>query len=178
MSGARKAFSRESNTERYASSAGMAGSGSEDASPSAGGLDLRSCRLRERIGDDEERGRQLAAAEDLERLPHVADQPDGPQDVGVDRHRLALPRRRAGRPERPGVDARCDVADVDDLVIDLAAVPEAAELRNPHVERRLTTLEPRRDRAAGARLLALRPATGGLALAGGDAPPDAGAGRV
>ena len=63
--------------------------------------------------------------------------------------------------------------DVHDLVLDLEAVLEAAELRDAHVERRLATLEPRRDRAAGARLLALRAAARGLALAGGDAAADA-----
>ena len=65
--------------------------------------------------------------------------------------------------------------DVHDLVLDLEPVLEAAQLRDAHVERRLAALEPGRDRAAGARLLALRAAAGGLALAGGDAAADAGA---
>src|SRR5262249_51035701 len=69
-------------------------------------------------------------------------------------------------------DAR-DVADVDHLVLDLEHVPEATQLRNPLVERRLAALEPGRDRSAGAGLLALRAPARGLALAGGDAPPDA-----
>jgi hypothetical protein len=59
--------------------------------------------------------------------------------------------------------------DIHDLVLDLEAVAEAAQLRDALMERRLATLEPRRDRATGACLLALRAATGGLALAGGDA---------
>src|SRR4029077_20084402 len=73
---------------------------------------------------------------------------------------------------------RGDRPDVDDLIVDLEAVLEAAQLRDPHVERRLAALEPGRDRAAGAGLLALRAAAGGLALAGGDAAPAAGPRRA
>ena len=69
--------------------------------------------------------------------------------------------RPSSGPSRPAegasLDAGGDVADVDDLVVDLAPVLEAAQLRDPHVEWRLAALEPRRDRAAGAGLLALRP---------------------
>src|SRR5262249_9824253 len=68
--------------------------------------------------------------------------------------------------------------DVDDLVVDLEPVLEAAQLRDPLVERRLAALEPRRDRAAGSRLLALRAAARGLALAGGDPAADARARRT
>src|SRR5207245_1566119 len=57
-------------------------------------------------------------------------------------------------------------------------VPEAAKLRDSHVERRLAAFEPGRNRAAGAGLLSLRPAAGCLALAGRDAAPDASPGDV
>ena len=77
--------------------------------------------------------------------------------------------------ERAALDGRLDGADVHDLVLDLEAVLEAAQLRDAHVERRLAALEPRRDRAAGAGLLALGAAARGLALAGGDAAADPGA---
>src|SRR4029079_19104094 len=75
---------------------------------------------------------------------------------------------------RTGLDTCGDVADVDDLVLDLGPVLEATQLRDAHVEGRLAALEPGRDRAAGAGLLALRAAAGGLALAGGDAAADPG----
>ena len=52
----------------------------------------------ERVGDDEQRRRQLAVAEDLERLVQGPDEPDGAQDVLVDRDLgggLGLALRRA-----------------------------------------------------------------------------------
>src|SRR6185503_6940667 len=72
-------------------------------------------------------------------------------------------------------DETGDVADVDDLVLDLELVDEATELRDPLVERRLAALEPRGDRAAGTGLLALGAAARRLALARGDAASDAAA---
>src|SRR4029079_13636755 len=66
-----------------------------------------------------------------------------------------------------------DGPDVHDLVLDLEPVLEALQLRDAHVKRSLPTLEPVGDAAAGTCLLALGTATGGLALAGGDATADA-----
>ena len=71
------------------------------------------------------------------------------------------------------LDEPGDVAEVHDLVLDLERVLEAAQLRDALVERRLAALEPGRDLAAGARLLALGAAARGLALARGDAASDA-----
>ena len=51
---------------------------------------LATARLRERVGDDEQRRRQLAVAEDLQRLVERPDEPDGAQDVLVDRERGGL----------------------------------------------------------------------------------------
>src|SRR4029079_6383424 len=104
--------------------------------------------------------------------------PCGARDVLVlVQRRGLLALRGAGRfarLERAALGGRGDRADVHDLVVDLETVREAAELRDPHVERRLAALEPGRNRPAGPGLLALRAATGGLALARGDAPPDPG----
>src|SRR5688572_9561784 len=118
-------------------------------------------------------------AEDLERLVQAAHEPDGAQDVLVDRDlgRGLGPggRLRVGGLglERAALGGLPDRSDVDDFVLDLEAVLEATQLRDTLMERRLAALEPRRDRAAGARLLALRPAARGLALAGRDAATDA-----
>src|SRR5438445_758436 len=128
MSGARNAFSSESNTGRYALSSpsttarsvsgSSPGSGAVvDSSTESGGLDLRRRRLRERISDHEEGGGQVAVAEDLQGLLDVPDEPDGAEDVRVDRQLLALLRARSGGGERAGIDARRDIADVDDLVV-------------------------------------------------------------
>ena len=113
--------------------------------------------------------RDVAVAEDLERQPVAPDEAGLLEGVGVDRDRGALLDL-----ELAGLDRRADRADVDDLVLDVVDVPEAAELRDPDVERRLAALEPGRDRRAGARALALRAAARGLALAGGDAAADPG----
>jgi len=129
----------------------------------------------EGVGDHEERDRQLARPEDLERLVERPDEPNGAQDVLVHRDRGRLGRLLGIALELEGaaVGERADRPDVDDLVLDLEAVLEAAQLRDPHVERGLTALEPGRDRAAGTGLLALGAATRGLALARGDPAADA-----
>src|SRR5665811_400583 len=72
------------------------------------------------------------------------------------------------------LDRGADGAHVHDLILDPVEVAESVQLRDPDVDRGLAALEPGRDGAAGARLLALRPAAGGLALAGGDPAADAG----
>src|SRR5207253_6006707 len=76
--------------------------------------------------------------------------------------------------ERTELDERGDAAEVDDLVLGLERIAEAAELGDPLVERRLAALEPGWDRGARAGLLALRASAGRLATACGDAPTDAG----
>src|SRR4029077_210602 len=109
----------------------------------------------------------------------------------IDRDRGRLGRLRGvlvlGRALRPGHLARLerceldelgDAAQVHDLELGLEWVLEAAQLGDALVQRRLAALEPGRDRAAGARLLALRAATRGLSAAGRDAPADAGPARV
>ena len=72
-------------------------------------LDLGSGRCRERVGDHEERDRQVAGAQDLERLVQRPHQTDGAQDVLVDRdrrrpwptcRRSPRPRTRRDRPAR------------------------------------------------------------------------------
>ena len=93
--------------------------------------------------------------------------------IGVARPSPCPWRPWAPRLERAALDERADGADVHDLVLDLEAVLEAAQLRDAHVERGLAALEPGRDRAAGTGLLALGAAAGRLALAGGDAAADA-----
>ena len=143
-----------------------------------GALDLRARAGAERVGDDEQGGRQLAAAEDLHRPVEPPDEAGGAQDLLVDRDRRGALLRalRAGHVaglELTELDEAGDVADVDDLELDLERVLEAAQLRDPLVERRLAALEPGRDLPAGASLLALRAATRGLALAGRDAAADA-----
>src|SRR6185295_13738832 len=75
------------------------------------------------------------------------------------------------RIERLGVDRLLDRADVHLGIIPGEDVVEAA-LRDPHVERHLAALEAE-DRDAGAALLALLAAAGGLADAGADATADA-----
>ena len=67
--------------------------------------------------------------------------------------------------------ARLDGVEVDALVLDAERVVEALQLRDPHVQRHLTTLEAGGDAAAG--LLALGAAAGGLAALAGDAAADA-----
>ena len=62
----------------------------EDADGTAGGLDLGHRRLRERVGDHEQRNGQLTVAEDLERLGHRPDEPDSAEHVLVDRQRRGL----------------------------------------------------------------------------------------
>src|SRR5699024_8036539 len=58
----------------------------------------------------------------------------------------------------------CELVQVDHLVLGAELVLEAAQLRQPHVQRRLTTLEPCGHLVA--RLGALGATTGGLALRG------------
>src|SRR4051812_18965949 len=90
---------------------------------------------------------ELAGAEDLDRLTA----PDGAgvgQRVRVDRTTLG---------EEGG-----DPVQVHDLEDDLVGALEARQLRQPHVQRGLATLEAGRDLRAGAG--ALGAATGGLAL--------------
>ena len=112
------------------------------------------------------------------------DEPGGAEDLLVDGDRrgalLAPSARRACRRTRAR-RARRAAAIAPTFTTSysiLNAVLEAAQLRDPHVERRLAALEPGRDRAAGPGLLALRAAARGLALAGGDAAADAGLARV
>ena len=125
----------------------------------------------------------VAVAEDLQRPRQRAHQACGAQDLLVDRdrRRLGTARGRAGHVtgfELAVLDEAVDRAEVHDLVHDLEAVAEAAQLRDPDVERGLATLEPGRDRAAGPGLLALGAAARGLALAGRDPPPHPRLGRV
>ena len=136
----------------------------------AGRLDLRAGALREGVRQHEQLRVDLAVAEDLEREPVAPDQAGRLQGIGVDRDRRAL---LLVQPARG--DGGADGADVDDLVLDVVDVAEAAQLRDPDVERRLAALEPGGDRRPGSRLLALGPAARGLALAGGDAAADPGA---
>jgi hypothetical protein len=67
------------------------------------------------------------------------------------------------------VRGRGEPADVDRGERYAQAVPEAAQLRHAHVDRRLATFEPARERRAGPRQLTFRATAGGLALPGGDA---------
>src|SRR5439155_12162930 len=121
--------------------------------------------------------------------PHEADRPE---DLLVDSDRrgrlrgvgLLAGALRFLRPghlaalERTELDERRDPSEIDDLVVELEGVAEPAPLRYALVERCLTALEPGRDRAAGARLLALRAPPGGLAAAGGDAAAHPCSGRT
>ena len=85
----------------------------EDVDAAAGGLDLGPGGRGERVGDDEERHRQLAGAEDLHRLVQGPDEPDRAQDVLVDGDRADLaeascrPRARTRRPRRARRSRRC-----------------------------------------------------------------------
>jgi hypothetical protein len=141
---------------------------------SAGPFDLRARRRGERVRDDEERRRQVPATEHLQRLVQRAHEANGAQDILVDRDRRGLALGMRVRFERTALGGSGDRPDVHDLVLELEAVAEAAQFRDAPMERRLTALEPRRNRATGACLLALRAATGGLAFAGGDAAAHAG----
>ena len=78
--------------------------------------------------------------------------------IGAGLADLAPSRRRLADSNAPRSTSAAMRADVHDLVLDPEPVLEAAQLRDAHVERRLAALEPGRDRAAGARLLALRAA--------------------
>jgi hypothetical protein len=78
-----------------------------------------------------------------------------------------------GRVEDAGLGQSRNASDVHDLVLDPEPVLEAAQLGHADVDRGLSTLEPGWIVVPGARLLALRAAAGGLALAGGDATADA-----
>ena len=74
--------------------AASVGTSRTDTVPPAASIFVRA-DARERVGHDEQRRAQLAGAEDLERLVEAADEPDGAQDVLVDRDlgaalRLAL----------------------------------------------------------------------------------------
>src|SRR3954471_16544352 len=89
---------------------------------------------------------EVAGAQDLDRLA-AADRPCVGEAVGVDRAALREQRR--------------DPVQVHDLEHDLVAVLEAGELGQPHVQRRLATLEAGGDVATGAG--ALGAAAGGLA---------------
>ena len=115
--------------------------------------------------------------ENLHRLVEVADEAGRAEDLLVDGDRrrcslgLAGARHVAGLQDAHLDEVR-DPADVHDLVLDLEWVAEAAQLRDPDVERRLAAFEPRGDLAAGSSLLALGAATGRLALAGRDTAPD------
>src|SRR6185436_16653129 len=113
----------------------------------------------ERVRDDEERRRQVSVAEHLQRLVQRAHEAHGSEDVLVDRDRRGLALGVRVGLERAAFGSRGDRPDVDDLVLDLESVLEAAQLRDALMERRLAALEPRRNRATGACLLALRAAT-------------------
>ena len=125
----------------------------------------------------------VALAQDLDRLVVAADQAGrwrAPPRLTVmtgwsDALPLGLglgcprPRRRSGRPRRT---RRCWPT-LTTWYSTLKRLLEAAQLGHADVDRRLAAFEPGRDRRAGARLLALGAAAGGLALAGGDAAADA-----
>src|SRR5262245_45756361 len=120
----------------------------EDRRRTASRLDLCHGRSTERIGRDGELDpAEIAGAEHLDRLA-LADR------AGVDHVQYAdcaAVREQLSEP-----------VEVHDLVRHLEPVPEALELRQPHVNGRLTTLERRGDLAP--RLRALGAAAGGLAL--------------
>src|SRR3954454_17630410 len=90
---------------------------------------------------------EVAGAEHLDRLGPAGGARPG-EVVGIDRTALGEQRR--------------DPVEVDDLEDDLVRPLEPGQLRQPHVQRRLATLETGRDVAAGAG--ALGAAAGGLAL--------------
>src|SRR3954453_17943960 len=113
----------------------------------AGGLDLLLGRGREGLDTHLAGHRDLALAEDLDRLA-LADRALGHEVV--DRHGAALGEQLA------------EAVEVHDLELDPEGVLEALQLRQPHVQRQLAALEVRRDLVAG--LGALGTAAGGLAL--------------
>src|ERR687890_152179 len=113
-----------------------------------GGGDLLAGGAGELVRRDGHRNADLAGAEDLDRRT-AAD--------GAARHQ-----RLDGDVATLG-EQLADRRHVDDLVVDLERVLEAAQLGQPHVQRRLATLEARRDLVA--RAGALGAAAGALALA-------------
>src|SRR6478609_1040847 len=126
----------------------------------AGRLDLLLGRAGELVDRHVDLDVDLAGAEHLDG-PAVADR--ALRHEVVDGHVAAV-----------GVERR-EAVEVDDLVLDAERVGEPAQLRQPHVQRHLATLEPLRHLVAG--LGALGTATGGLAL-GAFATTDAGLGRA
>src|SRR4051794_1919225 len=127
---------------------------------SAGGGDLLPGGRREGVRLDLQRDRQVAVAEHLHRVP-APDRPGLDQGLDVDAPAV---REQFG-----------ELGEVDDLVFGAERVREALELRDPHVQRHLATLEATRDLLAGPG--ALGPAAGGLAL-GALAATDAGLGLL
>ena len=116
-------------------------------------LDGRLRRRRERVSRDVQRGRELAAAEDLHEVLLRA-RPCCDQDVGVD-----LGDAEGGE----GVE-------VDRRVLDAEGVGEALQLGDALDERQLAALEAGGDLATG--LLALGATAGRLAALARDAASD------
>ncbi len=123
--------------------------GSDRGGRAARGLDLGDGGGGERVRGHVDLDRDLALAEHLDRLV-AADRTLG--DQVLDRHGATLGEQCA------------DLVEVDDLELHLEGVLEALELREPHVDGHLATLEGDRDLVAG--LGALGTATRGLALRG------------
>src|SRR5262249_26469822 len=120
----------------------------------AGGGDGGFGALGERVRLHGDRAGQLAAAEDLDQRALVH------ETVLVQRFRRDLVQT-----------ALLERVEVDGLVLDAERVVEALQLRQPHVQRHLATLETNGHGVA--RALALGAAAGGLAALAADAPTDA-----
>src|SRR3954462_4910233 len=136
--------------------------GPDDRDRAARLLDRRARRLR-RPGNLEGQLRgEFADAKDLHPVARLRQHPGRDERFDGDRRILA---------ELSGVHRLLDATEIDLVQIARVRRGEAA-LRQAPMQRHLAAFEAL-DRHAGARLLALDAAPGGLALAGADAPSDA-----
>ena len=110
------------------------------------------------MGVDDDRPRQLAAGQDLDRKLEPAGDALGEEHLGRDR----------------AVDLQLSKsAEIDDLPRRPVDVGETALVRHPLLDRQLAALESTPHAGTAARLLALGAAAGGLALAAAVAAADA-----